>query len=1836
MGLSGSDNQPVTRYNGLRTAESILGTTIPILVGQQRLSWKLLWYGGFTASQAKQQGGGGSGLGKSGVQYVYSASVIGSVCMGVCSNFLGVWDSQGRYAMDTTTEGVTLPSSGSIIYVPQNQANFKQDLGVGVTTSYSQVANDYGSNGPITYTGTQQVPLQYTTSATPAAGQYTITNTPVSLSFAATSIAAATANNCVITGTFTGGAANAFNGYVATVIGSNFPINNGQFNVVGSTATTLTVVNPSAVADPAAVITVNLITGVPVYVFNSAQAGLTIEVTYVAYQYHIQENELDVVPPGGGIVVQYQAFQKCTPVSVTYYPSGVALSQTTNGAAPAANTTGYYNWNSGNVEFNVTGSPNDEGAAVNITYIYNNYTTDSNSNSPNTLNLSFYGGDLGQQPWAFITATNPTILSLFGPSPSLAPSYSLGYSEIAYVAAGALYLGYSPVLPQFNFEIAGPYQFGNGIPDCNPATAIYALLVNPSYKLNFPVLNISSTLTTGTSSALNMWSANNFFISEVLDSQTSLMNIISKWCEAGQVYISWDEGLLKFIPLSDTTAVANGAVYIPPTQPIIDLDDNDFVVEKNEDPIKVEQTPWQNRWNKVQVRWSVRTNDYNEDILQVQDEASVQLYGLMQESAQSWQFICTEPAAQFAANMRLQRYSAIYTTYSFTLKANFAFLSPGDIITITDGLLGTAGTMFGRTPCRITKMTDDPKKGVIIEAENFPWSVGASLLKNVQAQIPANTNDGPQQNPGDTVPIIFEVPNRAQQWDGDQIYIFANGQNVNWGGFQVWVSYNGIDYNYYQQYTKPGRIGTTLADYPIVSWTPPASTGLPVLDSTDVLTVQMNQTDSQLLTVTSSDSSQGYVTLSGLVSEGATTPVTETTQVGNNSGSSSGGSAGPSLTGTGMNTNVGAGIYGIFLTGTITIYFWNQNGNAGIWQPTGNPSFPVSTGSAVATTTSPTLGNSLLFNQGSIPIGTQPMEWATLSSTGNITGNGVLSIGPFSADNEWCMALLFELIIPAAGNYTFKSYHDDGLFFGFNGGATRVSGPNQVYHSNTPVSSYPVLGGIDQNAPGKGYTDTYVINFPSAGTYSGELDYFQYDSYQSLSFSVGDLGLWPYMSPSLWVNANNVTSSGSYATVALSTTVTSTVAETSQNLDTTKYGFNIAYTGGGVIVGVQVTFNSYVSSYSPSSSANNPNLSCQLIYQGNPIGSPAQAWEGPYPGFPTSTTSYTVGSATTLTTWGLGSTSSGANTLTATMINDPSFGVRFVASVAASSSATDTINVNDVSVEIFWAPAGAAANWVNPQDVNSSVSYAYSPLTTSASTQWLNATGCGFTQPFGFILTGVAVQVTAYGSVSGSTLSAQLLYGNLRIGVQTASTPLSLTTSPANYTFGGQGQLWGQTTLDVDAVNDSTFGVALLMGGQLGETVYLNNVQITLYGYSTYNLELISYETATLVAGTGTTGQNTYQLTNIQRGVYGSYPCDHPAGATFVRMDQASLIYTVDPTYQGNTIWFKFLSFNAYGNQLQALSAVIGYSLTIGGLAPGAIDGDSGALLTGIGINPVTNSVLHSVEALSQTHEIINSQYGIQNIPAGYGLIGPSGPSGAGTSSQFAGPPIWVPIISGGGGGGGVANLYVITAAGSLTASVFDDILCNTGGGSFNVTFPLAANSMNTAIAVQKNSTDTNTVTILPTGSDTVQMTNSTTLSYFGDSLYFVSDGVSNWAILCGWIQPANDAYIYIPPIAGVYLSSQELWYATPVRSFTLPVNLTGSHAGARTAPTGNVQVTIKKNGSSIGTVNIAGSATTATFTFTAAVTINGTTDTISFVAPASADATFAGFWCDLLATRAT
>jgi hypothetical protein len=179
--MIGKAHQPLagqsSRLTGLRVQSSVYGQVITLLFGTNRIAAKLIGYQDFTphAQKSGSKKAGGGKKGQSDTSYTYSATIEALLCVGPIFGIGSVWDSRGQLATATTIQISTVPGGGGAISVtPPSSGNFHFDNGVSRDDPYSVGANDYGSDGLITLSGTQKTPLTKV-GGSPAAGQYQIT-----------------------------------------------------------------------------------------------------------------------------------------------------------------------------------------------------------------------------------------------------------------------------------------------------------------------------------------------------------------------------------------------------------------------------------------------------------------------------------------------------------------------------------------------------------------------------------------------------------------------------------------------------------------------------------------------------------------------------------------------------------------------------------------------------------------------------------------------------------------------------------------------------------------------------------------------------------------------------------------------------------------------------------------------------------------------------------------------------------------------------------------------------------------------------------------------------------------------------------------------------------------------------------------------------------------------------------------------------------------------------------------------------------------------------------------------------------------------------------------------------------------------------------------------------------------------------------------------------------------------------------------------------------------------------------------------------------------------------
>ncbi len=84
--------------------------------------------------------------------------------------------------------------------------------------------------------------------------------------------------------------------------------------------------------------------------------------------------------------------------------------------------------------------------------------------------------------------------------------------------------------------------------------------------------------------------------------------------------------------------------------------------------------------------------------------------------------------------------------------------------------------------------------------------------------------------------------------------------------------------------------------------------------------------------------------------------------------------------------------------------------------------------------------------------------------------------------------------------------------------------------------------------------------------------------------------------------------------------------------------------------------------------------------------------------------------------------------------------------------------------------------------------------------------------------------------------------------------------------------------------------------------------------------EIMAYATAAL------TSANHYNLSGLQRGLYGTAKTAHAAGTQFLRLDNFVFKYALPGQYVGKPMYFKFQSFNIWGAGVQDISTCINYT----------------------------------------------------------------------------------------------------------------------------------------------------------------------------------------------------------------------------------------------------------------------------------------------------------------------
>jgi hypothetical protein len=121
----------------------------------------------------------------------------------------------------------------------------------------------------------------------------------------------------------------------------------------------------------------------------------------------------------------------------------------------------------------------------------------------------------------------------------------------------------------------------------------------------------------------------------------------------------------------------------------------------------------------------------------------------------------------------------------------------------------------------------------------------------------------------------------------------------------------------------------------------------------------------------------------------------------------------------------------------------------------------------------------------------------------------------------------------------------------------------------------------------------------------------------------------------------------------------------------------------------------------------------------------------------------------------------------------------------------------------------------------------------------------------------------------------------------------------------------------------------------------------------------------------------------------------------------------------------------------------------------------------------------------------------------------------------------------------------------------------------------------------------------------------------------FYTDGSSDGLVQVGGSSVASTTVELAGSFAGSPAANERIFHFVATRDMTLPAGLSDSRGVSKTAATTEIDFDIKKNGSSVGTMRFAASATTATFIMASEISLSAG-DQLEIIASGTPDATLA------------
>jgi hypothetical protein len=425
------------------------------------------------------------------------------------------------------------------------------------------------------------------------------------------------------------------------------------------------------------------------------------------------------------------------------------------------------------------------------------------------VGFSLFTGNAIQDPWGYLTTYEPT--------------KAVNLRHFAYMAANNYPLSDSAGLGNHSVEVWGAFC-NAGIGEANPADFIPWLLIN---QCGIPTEKIA--IITSFRSACE---AHGWYFNAALTEQIAANEFITQILRLCGAELVIKDGYFHFITYQDTGLVTG-----------YQLTTDDFIANQGESAVSFTRKKEIDCFNSMKLEFLNRDNDYNIEIAEASDLASIESVGLRPSETITAHYICRADQAKNIVEQLLQRELVLRNTYEFTLSLRYIRLEPMDVVTITDPMLGLSGQAVV-----IKKIVLTPDYQLKITAEDSIWQVWDVTGYTPPAPIsyvPNQTVAMGNINP----PTIFLAPAELTA-TGYEVWCGISSPDEFYGGCSIYISVDGgASYELIGQHTGETRMGfltstlaSGLATDTVNTLTVDLTESHGVLNSVSQITVDTNST----------------------------------------------------------------------------------------------------------------------------------------------------------------------------------------------------------------------------------------------------------------------------------------------------------------------------------------------------------------------------------------------------------------------------------------------------------------------------------------------------------------------------------------------------------------------------------------------------------------------------------------------------------------------------------------------------------------------------------------------------------------------------------------------------------------------------------------------------------------------------------------------------------------------------------------------------------------------------------------------------------------------------------